>query len=86
MEKTINRLSAELHIPKDKIELIYKEYWKSIKNIIETLPLKEDLSEEEFLNMKTSFNISNLGKFYCTYDRYKNIKEKYEHKEDKTSS
>ena len=75
MEKeTLNKLSRKLNIPPEEILSIYKAYWKFIKVTIEKLPLKEDLSEDEFNKLKTNFNIPKIGKLHCTYPRYKTIK------------
>ena len=73
------QVAEEMNIPVEVVELAYKSYWKFIRKTIQELPLKEDLSEEEFAKLKTNFNIVSLGKLSCTYDRYKRIKlrEKY---------
>lgn len=64
-----------MNLPVDVVEFAYKSYWKFIKKTIEELPLKEDLSEEEFAKLKTNFSIPSLGKLSCTYDRYCKIKK-----------
>lgn len=73
------QVAEEMNIPVEVVELAYKSYWKFIRKTIQELPLKEDLSEEEFAKLKTSFNIVSLGKLSCTYDRYRRVKlrEKY---------
>lgn len=73
----INKLSIQLNLPYDQVLKIYNLYWLYIKNQIQNLPLKEDLTEEEFNQLQTSFNIISLGKLYCTYKDYKSIKDKY---------
>lgn len=74
-----------MNLPVEVVETAYKSYWKFIKKTIQELPLKEDLSEEEFLKLRTNFNIVSLGKLSCNYDRYKNVKlkEKYKNGNDK---
>jgi hypothetical protein len=42
------------------------------------LPLKEDLTDEEFNELRTNFNIPSLGKLHCTLGRYRAIKNNYE--------
>ena len=73
------KVAEEMNIPVEVVEFAYKSYWKFIRKTIQELPLKEDLSEEEFNKLKTNFNIVSLGKLSCTYDRYKRIilREKY---------
>lgn len=75
MQKIINQLSEELSLPKEVIEKAYKAYWLFIKETIEKLPLKEDLSEEEFNKLKTNFNLPYLGKLSCTYSRWLGVRE-----------
>ena len=75
MIETLNELHIRLGLPIDEIREVYKADWKFIRSKIEELPLKEDLSEEDFNRLKTNFNIPNLGKLYCTYDKYKTLKE-----------
>lgn len=72
-----------MNIPIEVIECAYKMYWKFIKNIIQELPLKEDLSEKEFNELRTNFNIVSLGKLSCTYDRYKRVKLRNKYATDK---
>lgn len=57
-------------------------YWKFFRKSIESLPLKEDLSEEDFSKLKTSFNIPSIGKLFCTYDRYLRIRKKLKLSQD----
>ena len=79
------KVADELNLPVEVVELAYKSYWKFIRETIKELPLKQDLSEEEFSKLKTNFNIVSLGKLSCTYDRYKRVKlkEKYRHAKNK---
>ena len=53
-----------------------KEFWTFIRNNIKALPLKEDLSKEEFDKLRTNFNVPSLGKLSCTYDRFIGIKKR----------
>lgn len=78
-EDIIYQVSKELNLSVDLVNKTYKEYWRSIKNIIQELPLKEDLSEEEFLKLKTNFNIPSLGKLCCTLDKFNSMKKKFKY-------
>ena len=73
----IDTVSKKVDLPPDKVDKIYKSFWKYIKVTIKELPLKEDLSEEEFSQLRTNFNIPSLGKFSCTYDRMIGVKKRY---------
>ena len=77
MQKIIKELANELNIPEEDVLKTYKLYWKVVKDIIEKLPLKDKLNEEEFNKLRTSFNIPNLGKLYCTYEKYIKIHNKF---------
>lgn len=87
MKKTISKLSYQLNLPEKVIINAYKSYWMHIREKIESLPLKEDLTEEQFNALKVNFNIPFLGKLFCTYDRWKKLKEinNDKHKESKTN-
>jgi hypothetical protein len=90
MKETITRLSRELNLSPSVIEKAYRAYWMFVKQKIEKLPLKEDMDEQTFNRLRPNFNIPNLGKLTCTYERYlgvkkriKTIKDRHaKHKED----
>ena len=73
----INKVSEELDLPKDLVENTYKAYWNFIKNTIEELPLKTELTQKEYGNLKTNINIPSLGKLHCTYNRYIGIRNRF---------
>ena len=82
MKNLYKKVAEEMNIPVEVVELAYKSYWKFIRKTIQELPLKEDLSEEEFAKLKTNFNIVSLGKLSCTYDRYRRVKLREKYKND----
>lgn len=73
----IEEASSELNIDPEYVNKVYKSYWKATRDIINNLPLKEDLNEEDFKKIKTNFNIPSLGKLNCTFKNYKRIKDRY---------
>lgn len=75
----ISRISKELDIPVEVIDKAYKSYWKFIKQTIQSLPLKDDIDEEEFSKLRTNFNIPSLGKLTCTFDRMIGVKKRLEY-------
>lgn len=87
----VKALSEELNISEEVVDAAYKSFYAFMREVIVDLPLKEDLTEEEFNNLKTNFNLPALGKLHCTYERYlgmkeqkkyiKKLKERYEDKE-----
>lgn len=73
----VGKVSEELGLPKEVVNKTYKAYWLFIKHHIQSLPLKENLNEGDFTELKTNFNIPSLGKLNCTYDRMLGIKKRY---------
>lgn len=72
----IDKVSKELNIPVEVVDAAYKSYWKFIKQTIQSLPLKNDIDEEEFAKLRTNFNIPSLGKLTCTFDRMMGVKKR----------
>ena len=75
----IDKVSQEVAIPFEVVNVAYKSYWKFIKQTIQSLPLKDNFSEEEFAKLRTNFNIPSLGKFTCTFDRMIGVKKRFEY-------
>ena len=75
----IGKVSQEMDIPLEVIDTAYKSYWKFIKQTIQSLPLKDDISEEEFAKLRTNFNIPSLGKLTCTFDRMMGVKKRFKY-------
>lgn len=73
------RVSEKSGIPKDVVELAYRSFWMYIRETVSELPLKEDLSENEFDKLRVNFNIPSIGKLCCTYDRYRKVKDRYKY-------
>ena len=73
----VGKVSRELNLPKEVVDKTYKAYWLFIKNHIQSLPLKENLNEEDFAKLRTNFNIPSLGKLSCTYDRMLGMKKRH---------
>lgn len=73
----VGKVSRELNLPREVVDKTYKAYWLFIKNHIQSLPLKENLNEEDFAKLRTNFNIPSLGKLSCTYDRMLGMKKRY---------
>ena len=78
-EQIIESVANELQLPVDLVRKTYKAYWQFVRDTIEQLPLKDDISEEDFKKIKTNFNIPSLGKLYCTRDRYLRVKKRFEY-------
>ena len=75
----ITIISKELNLPIEVVDKVYKSYWQYVKNTIQDLPLKENLTEDQFSKLRTNFNIPSLGKLTCTYDRMQKVKKRFEY-------
>ncbi len=58
-------------IPKEIVEKAYGSYWRAVREHLSSLPLKEELTEEEFNALQPSISLPSLGKLYVTYKRQK---------------
>lgn len=76
-DEIVSEVASSTGLSKRMVDKIYKLYWKSVREYIKSLPLKEDLTDEEFMKLKPNVNIPSLGKFYVSLDRYKKLKERY---------
>lgn len=74
------QVAKDLKLPEVAVLTAYNSFWKFIKDKIEELPLKEDITEEEFEKLRTSFNVPSLGKIYTTYKRVDFAKSRLKYK------
>lgn len=81
----LEQVSDELKIPVEVVKEAYLSYWKFVKSKIAELPLNEELSEEQFRELRTNFNIPSIGKLTCTYDRLLRVKQKQQYKKEKNN-
>lgn len=77
LNKIYNQVAEQTGFNSKIVENIFTSYWLFIKSKAEELPFEKNLSEEEFNQISTSFNIPSIGKLYCTYDDYKRTKERF---------
>lgn len=79
-EEIITEVSRKLDLPRELVEKTYKAYWKEVREHIASLPLKQDLSDEDFLKLQPNVNIPSIGKLHVTLDRYRRMKKSQEYK------
>lgn len=70
----IQKVSEETGIPKKIVDRAYKAYWRAIREHITSLPLKDNLTDDEFKQLQPNINIPSIGKLYVTLDRYRRMK------------
>ena len=75
----IKEVSKITGIPTEVVDKTYKAFWLYIRDSIQKLPLKEELTEDEFLTLRTNYNIPSLGKLTCIYDRYKGVISRFKY-------
>lgn len=76
-KEIIEQVSLETGLPKALVDKTYKSYWRVVREHISSLPLKEDISDEEFLKLKPNVNIPSLGKLSVTLEDYKRKKKEF---------
>ena len=69
--KIVEKAALQLNLPYQTVWEVYSSYWKFVRQHLMSLPLKEDISEEEFSRLRTNFNIPSLGKLCVTWNRLK---------------
>lgn len=77
-DEIISKVSESTGIEKRIVDRGYKAYWKAVREHIIALPLKEELSDEEFLKLRPNINIPSIGKLHVTLERYKRLKRQSE--------
>lgn len=76
-EDIIKKVAEENNMPTLLVDRVYKAYWKAIRNHVSSLPLKEDLTDEEFNKLRPNVNIPYIGKLYVTLDDYRRKKARF---------
>lgn len=79
IELAISGASRELGLPSELVEKVYKAYWLAVKQAVQALPLKEALTEDQFSELRASFNIPSLGKLHSSYDRVQGVKRRFKY-------
>lgn len=76
-EKVVAEVANSLGLSKRLVDRAYRSYWRVVREHISTLPLKEDLSDEEFAKLQPNVNIPSIGKLYVTAEKYRWLKDKF---------
>lgn len=69
------KVAESTGLTKHIVDRTYRAYWRAVRNYITALPLKECLTDEEFLKLRPNVNIPSIGKLYVTPDRYRRMKK-----------
>lgn len=76
-KEIIAQVASQTGLSKQFVSRTYQAYWRAVREHITSLPLKEDLTEEEFSKLRPNINIPSIGKLYVTYDRYRKVKKRH---------
>ena len=76
-EKVVAEVADSLGLSKRLVDRAYRSYWRVVREHISSLPLKEDLSDEEFAKLQPNVNIPSIGKLYVTAEKYRWLKDKF---------
>ena len=77
-EDIIKKVASDLGLPRDLVNKTYHAYWKAVRMHIVSLPLKEDITEDELHRLRPNINIPSIGKLFVSLDRYKRLKSHYQ--------
>lgn len=75
MDWIISKVAESTGLARHIVDRTYRAYWKTIRSYITALPLKDDLTDGEFMKLRPNVNIPSIGKLYVTLDRYKRMKK-----------
>ena len=78
LQEVLKQVSIKMNKPVEVVTIAYRSYWEFILRTIRDLPQFDNITEEEFKQLRTSFNIPSLGKVYTTYDIIERIQQLYE--------
>ena len=81
-DEIVSKVAESTGLSAITVNKIYKTYWKVLREHIVSLPLKDNLTDEEFSKLQPNVNIPSIGKLYVTLDRYKGVKKHYQILED----
>lgn len=74
-DEIIAEVAESTGLTRHIVDRTYRAYWRTVRSYITSLPLKDDLTDEEFSKLRPNINIPSIGKLYVTLDRYKRMKK-----------
>lgn len=77
-QEIIAAVAKSTGLERQLVDKAYRAYWKTVRSYITSLPLKDDLTDEEFMRLRPNINIPSIGKLYVTLDRYRRMKKAYQ--------
>ena len=74
----IAKVSRDTGLSPRLVDRTYRSFWRIVRQHITSLPFKENLTDEEFMELRPNVNIPSIGKLNVTLDRYHGMKKYYE--------
>ena len=74
--RAVEKAANDLGFDKKLVDKIYRVYCKLIVDKLASLPLKKDLTKEQFNELQTSVNLPSIGKIYCDWKNYYGQKQR----------
>lgn len=71
------KVAEDTGLTRHLVDRTYRAYWKTVRGYMSSLPLKEDLTDSEFMSLRPNVNIPSIGKLYVTLERYRKMKKVY---------
>ena len=68
LNSVLKQVSRELCVDLKTVEVIYKSYWRFIRDCCASCNLVE-ITKEEYESTDMNFNIPYIGKLYVDYDK-----------------
>ena len=81
-EEIVSKVAKSVGVDKKFVDRTYKAYWKVVNEYVSSMPLVEDLTDEEFNNLRPNVNVPSLGKLYVSLDKYKRIKRNIQKRQE----
>lgn len=78
-----NVVARDLGVSATHVKNVYQGYWMAVRKYVSSVPLKENLPEEEFDKLRPTVNIPSLGKLHVDLESVKNRKKEYERYKNK---
>lgn len=79
-EIKIKEMVEEYGLPEEVIRKIIKSPYEFIRKKTKELPIKNGMTKEEFLSLKSNFNVPGLFKMHTSWHAYSEIQKKINNK------
>lgn len=72
-DRIIDEVSVELGLDRRLVRAVGMSYFRFLRSCMSSLPIRSDMSKEEFDGLATNFVIPYFGRFFCNYRRVMKI-------------